>query len=204
MERKKHHTNKSDAEDLKNLVAKISPEIKPELVRKYVAYAKRHISPVMSEKVREYISYFYVDSRTPKSNDSPLIITPRQLEGIERLAEAAARMELSDVVTVEHAVLAINMMNDCFKIIAKDPDTGLIDIDILESGISRSQREKFQAIKLLIFEMAIEYEKLIPIEKLIEKAKLNNIEQSTVEKQLKKLKEIGEIFYPKEGYISPS
>jgi replicative DNA helicase Mcm len=108
------------------------------------------------------------------------------------------------VVTVEHAVLAINMMNDCFKIIAKDPDTGLIDIDILESGISRSQREKFQAIKLLIFEMAIEYEKLIPIEKLIEKAKLNNIEQSTVEKQLKKLKEIGEIFYPKEGYLSPS
>jgi replicative DNA helicase Mcm len=204
IERKKHLIHKNVEKEVRELSKACTPEIPVDLVKKYIAYAKRNIYPAMSHQVREYIAGFYVDARTPKTDDSPLMITPRQLEGVARLAEAMARMELSETVTEAHAAKAIQLMSDCFKVIARDPETGKIDIDVMYSGVSKSQRDKFEDVKKIIFELAIEYNKFIPKDKLVEKAKLNNIEQSSLEKSLKKLREIGEIFEPREGYISPS
>jgi replicative DNA helicase Mcm len=204
LERKKHLRNKNVSKDIQDLIESCTPEISAELVKKYVAYSKRNIYPSMTPATREYIASFYVDARTPKDNNSPLMITPRQLEGVARLAEAMARMELSETVTNLHAEKAVMIMSECFKVIARDPLTGKTDIDYFYSGVSKAQRDRFKDLKQIIFELAVEYNKFIPMDKLVEKAKQNNIEQSSLVKSLDKLKEIGEIWSPKEGYISPS
>lgn len=206
LERKRHvRSNYKHADkELDGPLGSLDPEIKISLLRKYVAYAKRRIYPVMTQEARDHIASFYVFARTPSETNGPIMITPRQLEGVARLAEAAARMELSEVVTPQHAKLAIKIMGECFKVIARDPITGKTDIDVFLSGVSKSQRDRFKDLKKIIFELAVEYNKLIPRDKIIEQAKQNGLEPLTVEKSLKKLKEIGEIYEPKEGYISPS
>ncbi|MFX0202713.1 MAG: LAGLIDADG family homing endonuclease, partial [Candidatus Hodarchaeota archaeon] len=85
----------------------IEPPIPPERLRKYIAYAKQNIHPSMTTEAAERIEEFYMDMRTTDRPDSPIAITPRQLEGLVRLAEARARLRLSPEVAVEDAETAI-------------------------------------------------------------------------------------------------
>lgn len=203
LECKKHFPYRHEEEEINEMLKGKTPEISAELVRKYVAYAKRHVYPVMPKEVRDHINNYYVNARTPLDDQSPIFMTARQLEGICRLAEASARMRLSDKVTVEDAELAIELMKNSLEVVCKDPETGKPDIDILMSGVAKSQREKFRDIKELIFELFVEYKKGIPVNVIIEKAKEKNIELNGVDKQLKKLSEIGEIIL-REGFVYPT
>jgi len=78
---------------------KITPAIPPDFMRKYIAYAKRNVFPVLSEEAIERIKNYYVDMRAKAKETIPF--TPRQLEAFIRIAEASERMRLSNVVTVE-------------------------------------------------------------------------------------------------------
>ena len=61
-------------------------------------------------------------------------ITPRQLESLIRLAEADARMHLSDTVGPEHAERAIEMMSMFLTITMRG------DIDFAFDGLTPKQR----------------------------------------------------------------
>jgi len=60
--------------------------------------------------------------------------TPRQLESLIRLSEALAKMEFNENVHVDHVREAIRLMQVATKKAAMDPVTGLIDMDILNTG----------------------------------------------------------------------
>ena len=72
------------------------PPLLPEMLRKYIAYAKR-IEPVLTDDSVNAIRQYYLKMRSLSgSSESPIVITPRQLEGLVRLAEARAKSFLRD------------------------------------------------------------------------------------------------------------
>ena len=81
-----------------------------DLIRKYVAYAKRTIHPRLTDEAREALREFYVETRRKggESHDS-IAISARAIEGLYRLAQASARVRLSNVASIEDAERSIRL-----------------------------------------------------------------------------------------------
>ncbi|MEM4540267.1 MAG: minichromosome maintenance protein MCM [Archaeoglobaceae archaeon] len=186
-------------EDLKSKIAKIEPAIDPELFRKYIAYAK-NIYPVLSEEAKQRIEEFYVSLRSKAKDNSPVPITARQLESIVRLAEASARIRLSDTVTAEDVERVIGVVQRCLAQIAVDPETGAWDIDYAYTGTSKKQRDRIFTIKKIVEELEEFNENGAPEEEIIRKAKEEGIDEAKTREILSKLKMMGETFCPKYGF----
>ena len=73
-----------------------------------MAYAKRGI-PELTKEAEAKILDYYIEMRNVESEDM-ITVTPRQLEGIIRLATARARILLKDKVEEEDADRAIFLM----------------------------------------------------------------------------------------------
>src|SRR5437762_1752863 len=129
-----------------------TPHLDPDFLRKYVAYAKR-IYPIMTVEAMSIIEKKYLDiRRTGEAAGSSVPITPRQLEAIIRLAEAGARMRLSEAVTADDAERAVRIVEYWMGKVAGEE--GRFDIDIIQTGISQSQREQIISIRDIINELA--------------------------------------------------
>lgn len=192
-------------ESIDNAMKPIQPEIDPKLLRKYIAYAKRKVFPIMTDEARERIIRFYLELRKQgEGENSPIAVTARQLEGLVRLAEASARMRLSDRVTIDDVEKTISIVMTSLKQVGMDKETGKLDIDILTVGVGKSQRERIKDLKHIIEEMSKEHGGSVPVEEVIERAKEHGLTKDKVEKEIKKLKEIGEIFEPTVGNIKLS
>ena len=134
---------------------RIEAEIKPEFIKKYVAYAKQKITPYMSEEALQEIKTFYVTMRK-KGNEEGIPTIPisvRQLEALVRLSEASARVQLSMKVTKEDADRAISLVVHCLAQIGIDPETGKIDIDKASGNITASQRNQIGVLRMIIYEL---------------------------------------------------
>jgi replicative DNA helicase Mcm len=122
------------------------PPLSPELLRKYIAYAKR-IEPSLTEESVSAIRQYYLKMRSLSgSTESPVVITPRQLEGLVRLAEARARSFLRDRVEGEDAQAIIRLMTLSLQDVGIDATTGKIDIDVIMTGKPKSLRDKMQEV----------------------------------------------------------
>ncbi|KAJ1886769.1 MCM DNA helicase complex subunit, partial [Kickxella alabastrina] len=73
--------------------------------------------------------------------------TARQLESMIRMAEAHAKMRLSIVVDVADVQEAARLMREALRESATDPRTGLIDLDLINTGFAASDRRQLDAIK---------------------------------------------------------
>jgi len=128
---------------------KTTPEIPPlipDLLRKYIAYAKR-IEPALTEESVNAIKQYYLKMRSLSgSSESPVVITPRQLEGLVRLAEARARSFLRERVEAEDAQAIIRLMTLSLQDVGIDTTTGKIDIDVIMTGKPKSLRDKMQEV----------------------------------------------------------
>ncbi|RME55062.1 AAA family ATPase [Candidatus Woesearchaeota archaeon] len=181
-------------------------EIEPELLRKYIAYVKQRVFPVLTEEASETIKDFYVNIRNSSTNgDDPAIkpipISARQLEAVVRLAEGSARIRLSDKVEKKDVLRAINLLKSCLMEIGVDPETGKIDIDRINTGITASERSKIVGVRDLIFKMDEAGKKLIAIDELYEEAAKRGIPEHKVDEAIAKLKSTGDIFEPKPNFI---
>lgn len=71
------------------------------ILRDYLAYAKEHIQPKLSEDAQQRLIQAYVDMRKVGAGRGQISAYPRQLESLIRLSEAHAKVRLSEVVQVE-------------------------------------------------------------------------------------------------------
>ena len=110
-------------------------EIEPELLRKYIAYARRNVNPQLTDEANEVLKEFYVSTRNSNPEEQGAVpITARQLEAIIRLSEASAKIKLKEFVEKEDAEKAVRLQMACLKEVGVDPETGEIDVEILEGG----------------------------------------------------------------------
>jgi len=175
----------------------VEPVIDAELLRKYVAHAKSNIYPTMSDEAREAIRDFYVDLRSKGTDeDAPVPVTARKLEALVRLAEASARVRLSDTVEIEDAERVIDIVRSCLQDIGVDPETGQYDADVVETGQSKSQRDRIKNIKGLIADVEEDYEDGAPIDIVLDRADEIGMDQTKAEREIEKLKQKGEVYEP--------
>lgn len=187
------------SEEAKQRIANVVPEIDTELFRKYIAYAK-NIYPVLSDEAKKEIEEYYISLRSKAKENSPVPITARQLESIIRLAEASARVRISDIVTAEDVDRVIRIMERSLTQIAVDPETGELDIDFAFSGTSKRQRDRIWTMKKIIEELEDLNEIGALEEEIIKRAESEGIDESKAREILSKLRINGEIFSPKLGY----
>ncbi len=170
-----------------------TPEFDPDFFRKYVAYAKR-IYPVMTDEAMQIIERKYLDIRkTGEAAGSSVPITPRQLEAIIRLAEASARLRLSEIVGAEDADRAVRIVEYWMGMVAGEE--GRFDIDIIQTGISQSQREQIISIRDIISELAGP-EGVADYEDIVRLAQERGIPPAKVDAWLKRWAQEGEIYSP--------
>ena len=173
----------------------------PELLRKYIAYARAHSRPRLSPEARQKIKEYYVKMRA-RGEDAPIAITPRQLEALIRLSEARARMHLRNVVTAEDAEVAIQLMEHFLRSVGVDTATKLVDIDTVMTGQPKSQREKIILLLDIIKELVRSNDgNPVKVEDVMKEAQARGLDEAFVRKVLEKLYESGEIMMPRQGYI---
>ncbi len=177
----------------------VRPAIEPELLRKYIAYARQNITRVrLSEEAKRIIVDFYVELRS-KAKQGPVPVTARQIEALIRLAEASAKLRLSDVVSREDAELAIRLVLKSLEQIALDPETGELDIDYV-MGTPKAQRDKIAVILQIVEELENLTPKGAPEDEIIRTAEEKGIDAERARAILRKLKERGSVFCPRMGY----
>ncbi|MDP6642218.1 MAG: minichromosome maintenance protein MCM [Candidatus Nanoarchaeia archaeon] len=183
----------------------LETEVPTELLKKYIAYVKQKIFPILTKGAVDEIRNFYVGLRSSGQTGEgikPIPISARQLEALVRLAEASARIRLSDKVTKEDAKRAIDLLKHCLMQVGYDYETKSFDIDIISTGVPASERSRIHVIREIINDLEEKIGKTIPITEILDVAKSKNINESQVEEILERLKREGEVFEPQRGIIS--
>ncbi len=180
----------------------VAPAIDASLLRKYIAYSRRNCYPTMTDEAREAIEECSVDLRAEgQGEDAPVPGTARQLEALVRLGEASARVRLSDTVEVEDAERVIEIVRSCLQDIGVDPETGEYDADVVETGRSKTQRDRVKNVKAIIKEIEDEFDEGAPIEEVLDRAEEVGMDASKAEHEIEKLKEKGELYQPNKDHL---
>jgi replicative DNA helicase Mcm len=183
----------------------VKPIIDIDLLRKYIAYARKNIKPVLTDEAKRLIEEFFVEMRKKSLSapESPIAITARQLEALIRLAEAHAKMALKNEVTEEDAAEAIRLMKSMLESVGIDVERGEVDIDVIMTGQPKSQRERMIIIEELIRELASR-DGCAKLRDIIAKAKERKIDEKFVEEAITKLRREGVLYRPKEECYAPA
>ncbi|OQS06808.1 DNA replication licensing factor MCM8 [Thraustotheca clavata] len=110
-------------------------------IRRYIAYARKYIHPKLSPEAKTFLQEKYLKMRTDAEASSEGIpITMRQLESLIRLAQARAKVELKEIVDVQHAYDVVEIMQECLLDTYTTEDG---DLDFGRSGgLSLSKKVK--------------------------------------------------------------
>jgi replicative DNA helicase Mcm len=185
-------------DDINDAMVVIKPEIEPEQLRKYVAYAKKKIFPTLTKEASEYFAHYYVGLRTQgQDSNKPVPVTARLLEGLIRLGEANARLRLRSTVTIDDAQRVTKILEACLRKVGVDPDTGLLDVDIIATGVSKATRDKTKLMLDIIKDISKEQQGSAPLDMVLDRAEEQGIERGRAEEIVGRLKRDGSIMEPK-------
>lgn len=123
----------------------------PRLLRRYIAYARRYVQPVLTPEAAQELQKFYISLRSNSeiNADDSAPVTTRQLESLIRLSQARAKIELRTKVTKRDALEVIALMKETLVDMCTD-EFGVVDFR-RNSGMSRSKKVKtfIQALQKL-------------------------------------------------------
>ncbi|CAI9103741.1 OLC1v1002279C1 [Oldenlandia corymbosa var. corymbosa] len=110
----------------------------------YMSYARNNIHPQLSDEAADELTRGYVEMRRrgnfPGSSKKVITATPRQLESLIRLSEALARIRFSEWVEKQDVTEAFRLLQVALQQSATDHATGTIDMDLITTGVSASER----------------------------------------------------------------
>lgn len=132
--------------------AEIQPQVDEEVLRAWVAHARQSVRPTIPKPIQESLKDAYTTFRNEVNNTDedgvdPIPLTARKIEGMQRLAEASARLRLSDTVNEADVDRAMSLIRASLEDVGKDPNTGEYDADLVETGESKAQRERKKAVQ---------------------------------------------------------
>ena len=171
-----------------------------DILTKYLAYAKR-IEPVLTKDAEEKILEYYMKMRNVESEEM-ITVTPRQLEGLIRLATARARLLMKDQVESEDAERAIFLIESMLRDAGVDVNTGKVDLGVLQ-GRPRSEVSKMQlfmdVLKSLEGENKMAVEERLFIKELVKSGKFTEDEARSY---LKRMLREASIYESKPGHYN--
>ena len=175
-----------------------APPMDFNLLRKYIAYAKK-IQPILTKEAEEKILEYYLEMRKIGS-EFMITVTPRQLESLIRLATARTRIMLRDKVTEEDAIRGISLMRRMLETVGVDVKTGKIDLGVL---IGRPLSERTLLETALDIFKTLEGPQKNPVEGrafIDELVKTKKFTQEDGQRILQTLNRSGQIYEVKPGF----
>lgn len=178
----------------------VQPAIDNDLLSKYLAYAKQ-VEPTLSNEAMEIIKDYYMKMRNVEA-EGMITVTPRQLEGLVRLATARARLLLKDRVEADDADRAIYLVQRMLETAGMDVNTGKVDLGVLH-GKPHSEVSKLklfiEVFNALTGEDKNDVSERNFIDELIKTGKFSEDEARTY---LRKAMQNGQIFERKAGFYA--
>ena len=176
--------------------------IDSETLTKYLAYAKR-VQPTLTKEAEEKILDYYMKMRSMgQDNEDTITVTPRQLEGLIRLATARARLLLKSQVEGQDAQRAIDLLETMFNEAGIDVNTGKVDLGTLQ-GRPRSEVSKMQLFMDVIRGLEGEHKHPVEESQLVEElAKTDKFTDDEARNYIRKMQKDSVIYEAKPGYYN--
>lgn len=172
----------------------------PDFMRKYIAYARKNVFPVMDDSANKALLDFFVNMRKPaEGGKKPVPITLRQVEGLVRLTEASAKARLSPVATKGDAERAIRIVESFLKSVATTE--GGVDIDTITVGVTSFMRGTINTLRGIMADLQQRNPKGFTVVDLVDEARKQNITEERVMKALENLKRLAEVYEPRTGTL---
>ncbi len=185
-----HRTTGSDTKSL----------IDVDILTKYLTYAKR-FDPILTPEAEEKILEYYMTMRNVES-EGMITVTPRQLEGLVRLATARARLLMKTQVEGEDAERAIFLIQSMLQDAGVDVNTGKVDLGVLQ-GRPHSEVSKMQLFMDVM--KSLEGDDKRPVEEktfVKELVKTGKFTEEESRKYIKKLQRESAIYESKPGHYN--
>lgn len=174
------------------------PAIDIDLFSKYLSYAKQ-IEPALTLEAIDIIRSYYMDMRRIES-EGMITVTPRQLEGLIRLASARARLLLKDTVDAEDAQRAIYLVDQMMRTAGVDVNTGKTDLGVLygkpQSVVSK-EKTFMELFRGLTGAENNDVEDKVLVDELVKTGKFSDEE---ARKYIQKFNREGQIFERRPGF----
>lgn len=174
------------------------PAIDIDLFSKYLAYAKQ-IEPALTPEAIEIVRSYYMDMRRIES-EGMITVTPRQLEGLIRLASARAKLLLKDMVDAEDAQRAIYLVDQMMRTAGVDVNTGKTDLGVLygkpQSVVSK-EKTFMELFRGLTGTENNDVEDKVLVDELVKTGKFSDEE---ARKYIQKFNREGQIFERRPGF----
>ena len=131
-------------------------QISKEVLIAYISAARKH-NPKISDNIMNDLVDQYLQMRK-KGGKNTISATPRQLESLIRLSEARARLRFAQFVEKEDVNEAVELIKITTQQAATDPVTGVIDIDMIQTGITLTSRETMNRLGGMIRNILRDYQ----------------------------------------------
>ncbi|GFR47266.1 hypothetical protein Agub_g8953 [Astrephomene gubernaculifera] len=121
--------------------------VPPDLLKKYVAYARAKCHPKLTDEAAEELVNRYQTLRRDGRERKVVMATPRQLESLIRIAESLARMRLDERVKATDVAEAVRLWYGAMAGSAGSGSSdGRPDLDTLYCGTTAAQRAAARAL----------------------------------------------------------
>jgi replicative DNA helicase Mcm len=174
------------------------PVIDIDLFSKYLSYAKQ-IEPTLTAEAIDIVRSYYMEMRRIES-EGMITVTPRQLEGLIRLASARARLLLKDMVEAEDAQRAIYLVDQMMRTAGVDVNTGKTDLGVLygkpQSVVSK-EKMFMELFRGLTGTENNDVEDKVLVDELVKTGKFSDEESR---KYIQKFNREGQIFERRPGF----
>ena len=177
--------------------------IESDLLRKYIAYARSRVKPKLTDEAIKRLRDYYLKMRESSGGveESPVAITPRQLEALVRIAEARARASLSPTVKAIDAEAAIKIMRKSLQDVGAVGEDEQVDIDVIMTGKPVTVREGLTATVRLVIEIEKESGE-VEIDTLFRRLETEfRIDRNKAGEFIRRLRNDGTIYSPREGFV---
>jgi replicative DNA helicase Mcm len=185
----------------------VVPGIPTILLRQYISWAQKNVTPVLSKEARQYLLDYYVKTRGAAAEGKPVPITARALEATIRLSEAIARVRLSNDIALKDAEEAIRIFDKCIRAVATDVQTGALDAGKIGDGISSAKVRLFKFIFKEI-EDAAKSDDMIRVHGLkysllcekLAQGPAQELDTFKINAALEEMKRVGDLLEPRDGF----
>lgn len=144
-----------------------TPDIAPDVLKRYIAYARQRIVPVLTPEVDAKITEGFHTVRARKGGVRAM--GNRQLEAVIRCAEAAARARLSHLVELQDLKHALNIMEWGWDRHARKAD-GTLDMGQITSSLPTDQLGLIRWMQQLVHELTKDQPDGVPGDEIIREA----------------------------------
>lgn len=184
--------------------SQVEPPLSAEFLRKYIAYARQNYYPAFrDQEVMEQMEDGYVSLRAANGydDDAPIPVSSRKLQDVLRLAESSARARLSDNIEAEDIERAQQLIGASIQEFGTNED-GEMDVDTVETGTTKTQKERIEHLYNLILEAQPNGGGGIPMGTVINEAEEQlDLPRKKTKNTIENLREKGKVYEPQEGLL---